>query len=73
MGSITLGELQIDVAFPVNTILEFRMEVKRGSHAVMHLEGLVTETVGTGVLFQSLEHSEVMVRTEKSNTFCGEH
>lgn len=71
MGSTTLGELQIDAVIPVNTILEFRMEVRRDSHAVMHLEGLVTEAVGTGALFQSLEHSGVMVRTEKATLFAG--
>lgn len=47
------------------------VEFKRGSHVVMHLEGLVTETVGTDALFQSLEHSEVMVQTEKATLFAG--
>ncbi len=71
MGAVTIGELQINTAVPIEDILEFCLEAKKDVHTVMRLEGTVSEENGNSGMFQPLDGSEITVQAGKETLFVG--
>ena len=71
MAAITSGEIRIETAVPIEDLRALHMEIKKDSHAVIELEGFLSEKEGEEALCKPMEKADLNVWTGDKLLFSG--
>lgn len=71
MSAVTVGEIKIESAVGIDAINEMRMEIKKNSHASIHIEGIIPEEEGDSILFRPLLQEKLRVWIGEEVLFNG--
>lgn len=71
MPAITSGEIRIETVIPIENLQDFSMEIKKDSHAVISLQGFVSQEAGEEALLGTMENADLKVWTGDKLLFRG--
>lgn len=71
MAAITSGEIRIETAVPIEDLRALHMEIEKDSHAVIELEGFLSEKEGEEALCKPMEKAGLNVWTGDKLLFSG--
>lgn len=71
MSAVTVGEVRVESVARIDAIEEIRMEIKKNSHAFIHIEGIIPEEEGDSILFRPLLQEKLRVWIGEEVLFNG--